>query len=1131
MRFEDAVDWCRANGVTTFLEIGPHPTLVPTGVMRRDHDEPERVLAALGQLWEQGADWRPAAPRTHLDLPAHPFRHERFWLVPSAPADVAGAGLDALDHPLLRAAVPLPDGQGVVLTGVLAATAHPWLAEHTVLGTALLPATGFVELALRAGGQVGCPVLAELVLEAPLPLHDTAHVRVAVGAPDATGRRPVTLHSRTAADPDDWTRHATGVLATEPATPPTGPTTWPPAGATPVDISTLYDTLADAGYDYGPTFRGLRAIWRHGDELHAEVAFPADHAHLSGYGLHPALLDAAIQPLTLLTGITAEVDGPGQGLARLPFSFTGASITGTAATLRVVLSPTAPDTYAVRVTDTAGTPVATVDSLVLRPVELGGLAVTRHPDSLFTLDWTPLPVTDAPDVTAEFRELTAAGADPVEQTHALTRQALHDVQRALADGTRLVIVTEDDLPSSAVQGLVRSAQTEHPGRFLLVDHDGTEASRQALPAAVRTAFAEAEPHLRLRDGTALVPRLTKSTEDTTPPRLRGTALITGGLGVLGGLTARHLVTAHGVRHVVLVGRRGDATPGATELRADLAELGATATVAACDVADRDALAALLATVDDLRVVVHTAGIVDDAVTASLTPDRLDAVLRPKVDAAWHLHELTRDLDAFVLFSSAAGVLGSPGQANYAAANSFLDALARHRHAAGLPAVSLAWGQWAQDSGITGHLTAADRLRLARAGLPALPTDRALALFDLGLAAGPPVLVPAHLDPATARTPLLRRGRAHRATAPAVTPSDLIGRLAALAEPEQRALLLDVINTHSAAVLGHTTPLTADPQQAFRDHGVDSLTAIELRNRLNAATGLELAATAVFDFPTPAQLANHLYGQLRGTANRDPGPLETLLRKAIDVDRARDGLDLLATAARLGPLADRPDVTPVKLTTGFVPPALVCLPSALAFTGVEEYSRFAAALEAMRDVVAVPLPGFTGGPLPVTAEALVDALTDAVADAVTGEFALVGRSVGAWLARAVAGRLEARGATPAALVLITPADDPGAVLAGVLDPEHQVHPVDDDRLVAMGRYLDLARQCEPAPTTAPVLHVGTAHERPPSGQESAVVAGDHFSVLEQHSAATALAISSWLTDFRGYGAGLSELRERDVHDLG
>ncbi|QQQ80619.1 alpha/beta hydrolase fold domain-containing protein [Saccharothrix sp. 6-C] len=310
-----------------------------------------------------------------------------------------------------------------------------------------------------------------------------------------------------------------------------------------------------------------------------------------------------------------------------------------------------------------------------------------------------------------------------------------------------------------------------------------------------------------------------------------------------------------------------------------------------------------------------------------------------------------------------------------------------------------------------------------------------------------------------------------------------------------------------------------------------MTAIELRNRLNAATGLDLAATAVFDFPTPAQLANHLYGQLRGTANRDVGPLEALLRKAIDVDRARDGVELLATAARLAPLADRLDATPVKLTTGFVPPALICLPSALAFTGVEEYARFAAALEAMRDVTAVPLPGFAGGPLPATAEALVDAVADAVAEAGVGEFALVGRSVGAWLARAVAARLEARGVAPAALVLITPADDPRAVLDGVLDPEHQVHPVDDDRLVAMGRYLDLAGQWEPVPTRAPVLHVGTAHERPPSGQESVVVAGDHFSVLEQHSASTALAISSWLTDFRGYGAGLSELRERDVHDLG
>ncbi|MGM1057967.1 SDR family NAD(P)-dependent oxidoreductase [Saccharothrix sp. Mg75] len=1160
VRFDRALGWLRDRGVTALLEIGPHPSLVPDAVMRRDHDEPERLLAALGRVWEQGGDWRPPTPPAHLDLPAYAFRRDRFWLVPTAPA---GAGLDPLDHPLLRAAVPLPDGQGVVLVGALSRDAHPWLAEHTVLGSPLLPATGFVELALQAGRHVDCAALAELVLEAPLPLHDAVHVRVAVGAPTDTGQRPVAVHSRTAADPDRWTRHATGVLLPGTTALPTTalpttalpttalpttalPTTgtaaasWPPAGATAVDTAGLYDTLADEGYDYGPTFQGLRALWRHGDDLHAEVEFPADPAQLTGYGLHPALLDAAIQPLTLLTGITAAVDGPGESLARLPFSFAGVSFTGAAAALRVTLSPTAPDTYAVRVTDTAGAPVAAIDSLVLRPVELADLATTRHADALFTLDWTPLPPADGPDPAVVLRDLAPDvpgdpdaldGRDQLDRTRAVTRQVLHDVQAALADDTRLVFVGRgDDLASAAAQGLVRSAQHEHPDRFLLVDHDGTEASGQAVPAAVRTGFAQGEPHLLLRDGALLAPRL-RGHAATTPARLRGTALVTGGFGVLGGLTARHLVTAHEVRHVVLAGRRGGATPGAAELVAELTALGATVTAAACDVSDRDALAALLGTVEDLRVVVHAAGVVDDAVVASLTPERLHDVLRPKVDAAWHLHELTADLDAFVLFSSASGVLGSPGQANYAAANSFLDALARHRHALGLPAVSLAWGQWEQDSGITAALTEADRHRLRRAGLTPLPTEQALALFDAGVAAGPPVLVPARIDPA-ARTPLLRDQRRTRRAQPSTpVPADLLGRLSALPEPAQRALLLDVVNAHSAAVLGHATPLTTDPGQAFRDHGVDSLTAIELRNRLNAATGLQLSATVVFDFPTPAQLTNHLYGRLCGTADRVAGPVEALLRGAIDADRAREGLDLLVTAARLAPPADRLDVTPVKLTTGFVTPALVCLPSALAFTGVEEYTRFAAALEAMRDVTAVPLPGFTGDPLPADADALVDALADAVTRVVPGEFALVGRSVGAWLARAVAGRLETWGRGPAAIALITPTADARPLLAGVLDPAHQLHPVDDGRLAAMGRYLDLGARWAPQPSTTPVLHVGTADERPPAGQESVVVAGDHFTVLEQHSASTALAVSSWLTDFRGYGAGLSELRERDVHDLG
>ncbi|MET8545671.1 phosphopantetheine-binding protein, partial [Kitasatospora sp. NPDC004799] len=365
-------------------------------------------------------------------------------------------------------------------------------------------------------------------------------------------------------------------------------------------------------------------------------------------------------------------------------------------------------------------------------------------------------------------------------------------------------------------------------------------------------------------------------------------------------------------------------------------------------------------------------------------------------------------------------------------------------------------------------------------------------------------------------------------APDVTgPGELRAGLDALPEPEQRALLLDLVVTHSASILGMAPGGIDDPRQPFRDHGVDSLTAIELRNRLNAATGLQLPATLVFDFPTPEQLVNHLYGQLCSPENRVAGPMERLLRKAVDVGRAQDGLDLLATASRLSPATDAPEVETVALAAGFLQPSLVCLPSALASGGIEEYGRFAAALEAARDVTAVTLPGFAGDPLPADADVLVQALADA-ASAVDAPV-LVGRSVGAWLALATAGELERRGARPSAVVLVDgyPDDLPG-VLTGMLDAGHQVQPVDDDRLVAMGRYLDLAGV--PEPVTAPVLLVGTGERSWPrlstTVQEVLTVPGDHFTVLEEHSAATALAISTWLLDFSGYGAGLSALRGKD-----
>nr|WP_037902314.1 type I polyketide synthase [Streptomyces sp. NRRL S-350] len=363
---------------------------------------------------------------------------------------------------------------------------------------------------------------------------------------------------------------------------------------------------------------------------------------------------------------------------------------------------------------------------------------------------------------------------------------------------------------------------------------------------------------------------------------QGTALITGGTGLLGGLVARHLVTAHGVRHLLLLSRSGPTADGAGELAAELSRLGADVTITACDTADRAALEAALADIPaahPLTAVVHAAGVLDDGIVQSLTPQRLDKVLRPKTDAARNLHELTRDtgLRAFVLFSSIAGTVGGAGQAGYAAANAYLDALARHRRANGLPAVSVPWGYWDQASGMTGHLDAQDIQRMTRSGLVPLSSAQGLTLLDTALGADLPVLVAAPLDTAAMRgmaggalppvladlapAPLRRRAPGGRGADAAGGAADLVRRLSTAAGGEREQLVLDLVLNQVAAVLGHGSRERIAAHRALKELGFDSLSALELRNRLNAATGLKLAPTLVFDHPTPNALAQQLLTRL------------------------------------------------------------------------------------------------------------------------------------------------------------------------------------------------------------------------------------------------------------------------------
>nr|QGA70078.1 type I polyketide synthase [Streptomyces sp.] len=965
VRFGDAVRTLEADGVRTFLELGPDAVLSAMGAqavadaersafvpaLRRDRDEERTFATLLGTAHARGVtvDWQRVFAGTgarRTDLPTYAFQRRRLWLddEPGAVTDAGGLGQAPAGHPMLGAALELAGDDRVALTGRLSLATHPWLADHAVAGVVLVPGSAFVELAVRAGDRTHCPRVEELTLERPLvlPERGAVHLQVAVAAPDADGRRRLTVHARPEGADGEWTRHATGVLAPHTAPEPAPVTDWPPAGAVPVDVTGTYDHLAEQGYHYGPSFRCLRGAWRLGEEVWAELALP-DAEAADGFGLHPALLDSTLHAIDLL-------DGQDPTVMTLPFSWEGVTLYATGATaVRLRLTPHGTDHMTLRLYDGTGAPVAEVTALRVRQVTTEQLnAATPAPGDLFRVRWTEPSLTRT-DSAPEPRTLTVpTEGDPGDDLPALARRtavrALAALRRDLADvpdGAPLVVVTRsavavhaDAVPDPAqavLWGMVRAAAVEHPGRFVLVDTDDDPASAAVLPAAVATGA----PELALRAGTVYVPELAKATDAEPGPAPAldpdGTVLVTGGTGSLGRLLARHLVTRHGVRHLLLTGRGGRLPePGALD---DLAALGAKVTVAACDATDRDALAALLASVPaghPLTAVVHAAGVLDDGLLTDLTPERLEAVMRPKTDAAWHLHELTRDLGlaAFVLFSSAAGTLGAAGQANYAAGNAFLDALAARRRTEGLPALSLGWGLWDTGEGMAAGLGETELRRLARDGILPLPADRALDLWDAALteagatAADRALLLPVRVQ-VTADAPALVRGlapaavrrtaRAAATEAPAAV-EPLPRRLARLSAADAVRLLVETVCGHVADVLGHGSGSAVDPQRSLGDLGVDSLAALDLRNRLGAETGLRLSTTLTFDYPTCDALARHLFEELGGDTSGDAVDieaevvrLEELLGTALD-SAALDEEQRARVAARLRTLSARWDGT-------------------------------------------------------------------------------------------------------------------------------------------------------------------------------------------------------------------------------
>ncbi|WP_406277451.1 SDR family NAD(P)-dependent oxidoreductase [Nocardia sp. NBC_00881] len=1301
VRFAPGVDTLVASGVRKFVEVGPDAVLAAmtreclaerseveaksmvVASSRRSVDEAVGFVICLAHAHAEGlpVDWMPMfAGRTvgRVPLPTYAFQHQRYWAQPVEVPDVWQSGLDDAGHPLLGAMVRLPDSRDVVFTGRLSQAGHPWLADHVIGGTVLLPGTAFVELALHVGAMVGSPRLAELVLAAPLvvPPVGAVELRVMAAGPDDAGSRVVSVYSRPQPDgePDqaEWVRHATGTVVAQSPSSQVEPTamteSWPPVGALPVALGDVYGELAERGYGYGPLFQGLRALWRLGDEVFAEVALPEQtRSSVDGFVVHPALLDAALHAI----GLGGLTEPAAAGEVLVPYSWENIDVHAVGAvSVRVRLRAAGPEAGNQRITltltDSQGAPVVEVGALTLRPIPVGAFGAPKAPTAgsgLHQLRWVSLPAPEPSDLIADEHwvsmdagetvivdgmpvavlrvEDAGAGGDVPDAVHGRLVEVAARVRELLTEHERILVVTRGavtvdagesvDPAGAAVWGLLRSGQNENPGRIAIVDVDRWQdyrvgvavalaiadepqlALRQGVPYAARlsrgvgdmvgasdllhapawaltqlgkgtltgdnlalvetpatlgplqpgqvrvglraaginfrdvlialgmypdtdaviggegagvvlevasdvtefaagdrvfgfvadigsvvvtdhrmlapmpqgwsfaqaaavpvvfvTAYyglvdlAEAKPeetlllhaatggvgtaavqlarHLGLRllvtasqpkwdvlrsmgfddavigdsrtldferkfleltDGRGvdivldslagefvdaslrLLPRggrflemglidrrdpgevaeqhpgvhyrgfhLNEISADrvreilsvlvglfdtgvlglppvtgwdlrqvpeafrylsqarhigknvlTIPAPLRpeGTVLVTGGTGGLGAVTARHLVTAHGVRRLVLASRRGWAAPGITELTAELTGLGAQVDVVACDVADRAALDELLAGIPTeypLTGVVHTAGVLADGLLADMTPEQFATVLRPKVDAAWNLHEATKDQDLsiFVLYSSIAGTLGNPGQANYAAANVFLDALAHHRHRAGLPATSVAWGPWRGTSGMTSTITEADFARMRREGLIPLDENDGMSLLDSALTVGVPMTAGVRLDVAALTTQAasgsLPRALSSLVTVPArraESTGSLAQRLAATPEPDRAGVVLSIVQQHAAAVLGHPSAAAIEPETPFNALGFDSLGGVELRNRLVKVTGMKLPSTLVFDYPTAAAVATFLRSQWE----------DTLTTSAVD-DQIAALRSLLATIPSAGDKAN------------------------------------------------------------------------------------------------------------------------------------------------------------------------------------------------------------------------------------
>ncbi len=1210
VRFADAVATLEKLGASAYLELGPDAVLTAMAAtclpedsgaaliatLRQGRGEPEALLGAIASAHVHGAGPElqrlyPGAKR--VPLPTYPFQRERYWIAASAGAqDLGAAGLADADHPLLAATLQDPGGERLTLTGAISLATHPWLADHAVLGTVILPGTAFLELALRAGEEAECETIEELTLQAPLVLSEQGAVslQVSVGPPEEEGNRQISIHSRAEGEEGagEWVLHATGSLSPQAPPAPEPLASWPPEGAEPIETEGLYGVLEEIGYGYGPTFQGLGAAWRDGEEIYAEVSLPDEQREQAArFAIHPALLDSTFHAPLALALASAEEGGK----PTLPFSWSGVgALSAGASALRVRLS-IAENRLKLSATDPTGMPVIEIDSLIGRPVEQGQLAA-KGSDALYRMSWQGLSLPEAeeaPDATLlDAREWPEAQGEPVEASHAIAARALAEIQAHLeAEAeSRLIFITtgalaagegqEPSLPAATLAGLLRSAASEHPGRFGLIDTDDSEASTEALPAAI-AALAE-EPQLALREGEALVGRLAEAArpegEGEEPLDPEKTILITGATGGLGALFARHFAERHEARHLLLVSRSGEEAQGAKELREELEALGAQVRIAACDVSDREQLEELIDSIGQehpLGAVIHSAGVFDNSLIADLQPERLRKVMVPKVDAAHHLHELTEglDLDAFVLFSSAAGLLGGPGQSNYAAANSFLDALAQKRQAQGLAATSLAWGLWGQETNLVGEIDNAEIERFLRQsrmllGFAPMPPEQGLGLFDAASSLPDSLLAPVRFDRAALRAqakagalPAPMRGLVRVRATSQREKGWLLTRLAALDEGARSQALEAAIRSQVAATLGHSSPDDVEPQSSFPELGFDSLGSLEMRDWLNAATGLNLPVSVLFDYPTPESLAQYIEPQLdtllSKTETQAPRPasagsdsqtqkatevlsIASLYERAESLGRSEEAGALLAIAAKLRPAytadtAHEHLPEQVQLTNGPSGPKLICIPSLLAVGGPQQYVRFAQGFAGKRNVAVVPIPGFLDGELlPENLQAACLTQAAAIRKCADGQpYVLLGHSTGGLLAHIVAEYLSSIGDPPSGLIKADTYSTAGLVditphaLAGMRQLSGSYFELTDQRLTAMIAYFELIKEFEPGPIPSASLLLRATEPMPgmsDDGDQRAQwddaqtvidVPGNHFTMMEDHASDVSQVVEEWLLE--------------------